>query len=177
MKPFAPMVKLREQLIVYWAQRTAQERKYLIVGAGIVAGALVYSLFIEPAWTGKAKLQRDLPQLRQEAAELQALGAEAASLAAQPATQVTPMTREALTATLAARSIVPGSLTVSGESAKLQVSNVSFANLYAWLDAQRREHRVAVQEGTVTALPVAGQVDASLTLRQQRDDGAGGTGR
>lgn len=173
MKPIQPLVRLREQLIVYWAQRTAQERTYLMVGFGIAVGALVYALFVEPAWTGKARLERDLPQLRQEAAELQALGAEAASLAGQTAVTVTPMTRDTLVATLATRSISPASLTVAGESAKLQLTNVPFASLYAWLDAQRREHRVAVEEGTVTALAVPGQVDASLTLRQYRDEAAG----
>jgi general secretion pathway protein M len=173
MKPIPALVRLREQIILYWAARTDQERKYLIVGGGIAVGALVYSLFIEPAWTGKAKLERELPQLRQEAAQLQAMAQEATTLAGQPAPQVTPMTREGLTASLASRSIVPGSLTVAGESAKLQVSNVPFASLYGWLDAQRRENRIMVAEGKVTALPAAGQVDASLTLTQPRNDAGG----
>ena len=60
---------------------------------------------------------------------------------------------------------------MTGEFARLQLTGVSFANLVGWLDAQRRENRVGVQESTVTALAVAGQVDASLTLRQ--DAGAG----
>lgn len=172
MKPIPVLVRLREQAILYWSARTEQERKYLIVGAGIATGALVYSLFIEPAWTGKAKLERELPLLRQEAAELQALAQEATLLKSQPAAQVTPMTRDSLTASLTARSITPGTLTVAGESAKLQVSNVSFANLYSWLDAQRRESRIMVVDGTVTALPAAGQVDVSLTLSQPRNEGA-----
>jgi general secretion pathway protein M len=173
MKPIPAIVRLREQLIVYWGARTEKERKYLIVGAGIAAGALVYALFIEPAWTGKARLERELPQLRQEAAELQAMAQEAAMLKGQVVPPPTPMTRDALAASLAARAITPASLTVAGESAKLQVSNVSFANLYSWLDAQRREHRITVADGTVTALPALGQVDATLTLSQRRDDGAG----
>lgn len=173
MKPIPALVRLREQVIVYWTARTEQERKYLIVGAGIVAGALVYALFIEPAWSGKQKLERELPQLRQDAAQLQAMAQEAAQLTGQAAPPFTPMTREALAASLAARAIQPGSLTVAGESAKLQVSNVAFANLYAWLDAQRRESRIMVADATVTALPAAGQVDASITLTQPRPDAAG----
>ena len=46
------------------------------------------------------------------------------------------------------------------------MNNVSFANLAAWLDEQRRANRVLVMDAAVTALPVAGQVDATLTLRQ-----------
>ena len=67
--------------------------------------------------------------------------------------------------------ITPQSVTLTGEFARLQLTGVSFANLVAWLDAQRRENRVGVQESTIAALAVAGQVDASLTLRQ--DTGAG----
>ncbi len=160
---------LKDQLALYWLARTEQERKYLAVGGAVALLALVYALFIDPAVSGRARLQRELPQLRQQAARLQSMAAEAAELARQPAPQVTPMTREAMLASLATRSIVPGTLTVAGENARLQVSNVSFANLYAWLDAQRRENRVAVQEGSISALAAAGQVDATLTLHQSVD--------
>ncbi len=165
--------RIKDQLALYWLARTEQERKYLTAGGAVAVLALVYALFIDPALSGRARLQKDLPQLRQQAAQLQSLAAEAAELARQPAPQVAPMTREAVLASLASRSIVPGSLTVSGENARLQVSNVSFANLYAWLDAQRRENRVAVEEGSVTALAAAGQVDATLTLRQNLNGTAG----
>lgn len=161
--------RIKDQLALYWLARTEQERKYLAVGGAVAVLALVYALFIDPAVSGRARLQRELPQLRQQAAQLQSMAAEAAELARQPAPQVTPMTREAVLASLATRSIVPGSLTVAGENARLQVSNVSFANLYAWLDAQRRENRMTVEEGTITALSAVGQVDATLTLRQSQD--------
>ena len=55
---------------------------------------------------------------------------------------------------------------MTGEYIKLQLNNVSFANLATWLDEQRHANRVLVQDAVVTALPAAGQVDASLTLRQ-----------
>lgn len=163
------VARLKDQLALYWLARTEQEQKYLAAGGAVVVLALVYALLIDPAVSGRARLQRELPQLRQQAARLQSMAAEAAELARQPAPQVTPMTREAMLASLATRSIVPGTLTVAGENARLQVSNVSFANLYAWLDAQRRENRVAVQEGSVSALAAAGQVDATLTLHQSVD--------
>ena len=54
-----------------------------------------------------------------------------------------------------------------GGYGKITILNgVSFANLVAWLDAQRRENRVQVQEAAFTAQPAVGQVDATLTLRQ-----------
>ena len=81
------------------------------------------------------------------------------------------MTRESLMASLTARGITPGSLTLTGEYARLQVTGVSFANLVSWLDAQRRESRIAVQEGSFTAQDPVGQVDANLTLRQDAGTG------
>ena len=76
---------------------------------------------------------------------------------------VAPMSSEALNASMAQRGLKAGSLTMTGEYAKIQFNGVSFANLVSWLDAQRRENRVQVQDATFAAV---GQVDATLTLRQ-----------
>lgn len=166
MKAAATIVALRERALAYWLARTEQERKFLAIGAAVVLVALVYALLLAPAIEGRDRLQRSLPQLRQQAAQLQTMAAEAGALAANPAPPPAPMTREALTASLAQRSLMPGSLTLTGEYAKVQFNNVSFANLVAWLDAQRRENRIQVQDAAFTGLPAAGQVDATLTLRQ-----------
>lgn len=166
MKAAASIVALRERALAYWLARTEQERKFLAFGAAVVLVALVYALLLAPALEGRATLQRSLPQLRQQAAQLQSMAAEASTLAANPAPPPAPMTREALSASMAQRSLNPGSLTLTGEYAKLQFNGVSFANLVAWLDAQRRENRIQVQDAAFTALAAQGQVDATLTLRQ-----------
>ncbi len=59
---------------------------------------------------------------------------------------------------------------MTGDYAKLQLKDVSFANLVTWLDAQRRESRIGVQDATVTAVNDAGQVDAVLTMHQANAD-------
>jgi len=163
--------QVRERALAYWMARTEQERKFLAVGAAVMVVALFYLVLLAPALEGSAKLRRSLPELRRQDAQLRSLAAEATALANQPVPPVTPMTRETLTASLSARGINAASLTMTGEYAKLQLNGVSFANLMAWLDAQRRESRIAVQEAAFTALDAAGQVDAGLTLRQ--DTGAG----
>ncbi|MGG7605526.1 type II secretion system protein GspM [Massilia sp. BKSP1R2A-1] len=173
MKAAATIVALRERALAYWLARTEQERKFLAIGAAVVLVALVYALLLAPALEGRDRLQRSLPELRQQAAQLQTMAAEASTLAANPAPPPAPMTREALTASLAQRSLAPGSLTLTGEYAKVQFNNVSFANLVAWLDAQRRENRIQVQDAAFTGLPAAGQVDATLTLRQNLGQSVG----
>lgn len=173
MKAAASFVALRERALAYWLARTDQERKFLGVGAAVILVALVYAVLLAPALEGRATLQRSLPELRQQAAQLQTMAAEASTLATSPAPPPAPMTQEALNASMAQRSLKPGSLSITGEYAKLQFNDVSFANLVAWLDAQRRENRITVQDAAFTALAVEGQVDASLTLRQNLGEGGG----
>lgn len=158
--------QLKERVALAWMARTEQERKFLGIGGAVVALALVYSVLVDPALSGIAKLSKSLPKQRQDVAQLQALALEAGELARQPVLQPTPMSREGLSAGLVARGMTPASLSMTGEYAKLQFTGVSFANLVSWLDAQRREHRIAVQDLVVTAQTPAGNVDAVLTLRQ-----------
>lgn len=163
---------LRERATAYWMARTAQERKFLLVG-GIVAGlALLYLVLLEPALEGRDTLRRSLPELRQQAAQLEALAGEARAVAGAPAPAVAPLTRDALAASMKTRGLDPASLTMSGEYAKVQLNGVSFANLMAWLDAQRRESRLMVQDAQFSAQGAPGQVDATLTLRQAGAPGA-----
>lgn len=157
---------LRERATAYWLARTAQERKFLLVGGAVVALAIFYLVLLEPAINGRDQLRRSLPELRQQAAQLQALASEAQAVAAQPAPAVAPVTSDSLTASMNARGLKPTSLSVSGEYTKVQLSNVSFANLMSWLDAQRRESRITVQDAQFSAQTALGQVDATLTLRQ-----------
>jgi general secretion pathway protein M len=160
------IAQYRERAKTLWLARTEQERRFLAVGGAVVLLAVIYLLLVDPAIEGRAQLRRQLPQLRQQAAELQAMAQEANALARAPATQVTPITRDTVSTSLSGRGLTPQSLSMTGEFIKLQLNNVPFAGLATWLDEQRRANRVLVQDATVTALPTAGQVDASLTLRQ-----------
>ena len=166
------VAQLRDQLALYWLARTEQERKYLTIGGFTVVGALVFMLFIDPALSGIKKLNQQLPLLRIEASKMQGLAQEAAELAAQPPVQITPMTRDSVSASLSARSLTPASLVITGQFAKVQFNGVSFPSLYAWLEAQRRESRMTVQELGVTAAATPGQVDAAITLQQDLGEGA-----
>ena len=161
----------RERATALWLARTEQERRFLAVGGAVVLAALLYLLLVDPAIEGRAQLRRQLPQLRQQAAELQAMAQEATVLAQAPETHVVPLTRETVSSSLSGRGLNPQSLSVNGEYIKLQLNNVAFANLATWLDEQRRANRLLVQDAVVTSLPAAGQVDASLTLRQNTGSG------
>jgi len=156
----------RQRFTAMWLARTEQERRFLAAGGLVVLAALLYLILVDPAVEGRAALRRTLPQLRQQAAELQAMASEARALAQAPASQIPVLSRDAVDASLRGRGLTPQSLSMNGEYIKLQLNNVPFAGLSAWLDEQRHANRVLVQDAVVTALPAAGQVDAALTLRQ-----------
>lgn len=151
---------------VFWDARSAQERTLLTIGAMLVLLALVYSVLIAPAVGGRAQLQKDLPLLRQQAAELQSLAQQAVALSGQAPSQVSAMSRGSLTSSLAVRGLTAQSVGMTGDVAKLQFSGVPFAKLINWLDALRRENRIAVQDASIVAQPGAGLVDATVTLHQ-----------
>ncbi|WLI89270.1 type II secretion system protein GspM [Massilia sp. R2A-15] len=171
MSAVSTVAQWRERATVAWMARTEQERKYLAIGFAVAVAAIVYALFIDPALSGRARLEKDLPVLRQQSAQLRAMALEAGELARAPQTQVAPMSQQALTASLASMSIVPQSVAMTGEFAKVQLNGVAFSSVVAWLDAQRRENRISVQDAVFAAQGALGQVDATLTLRQ--DAGAG----
>ncbi|MBV8123841.1 MAG: type II secretion system protein M [Paucibacter sp.] len=156
----------RGRAAAFWQARTEQERKFLAVGGAVVGAALFYAVLISPAMDGRGKLQKELPQLRQQAAELQALALEATALKGQASALPPPMSRDSLNASLSARGLTAQSVAITGEYAKLQLNGASFAALVGWLDAQRREGRITVQEASMTAQSASGLVDATLTLHQ-----------
>ncbi|QGZ43157.1 type II secretion system protein GspM [Pseudoduganella flava] len=158
---------LRATAAAFWGARTEQERRYLAVGGIVVGLALFYALLIDPALTGRERLRKELPSLRQQAAEMQALANLSAQLAAQPPVQPQPLTREAVNSALSTRGLTAASLTVTGDYVKAEFKDVPFAGLVTWLDAVRRDSRLAVVEAKVTGQDKPGQVDASLTLRQE----------
>lgn len=157
----------RARAAAWWSVRTEQEQRMLAIGGAVVAFGLVYGVLVDPALTGRERLQKELPKLNQQVAELQALAGEASQLAANPPVQAQPLTKDGVTARLQASGLTPQNLAVTGDYIKVEFKGVPFAGLVSWLDTMRREQRVAVQEGQVTQQGPAGQVDANLTLRQE----------
>jgi general secretion pathway protein M len=162
----AAVMPVRDRVAVMWLARTEQERKFLTVGAIILGITFFYLLLLAPAIEGRAQLRKSLPELRQQAAQLRTLSDEARTLAAQAPQPAAPLTRDALTASLTARGLTPLSLSVTGNYAKFQLDNVSFANLMAWIDEQRRTSQLGVEEAQISAQTPLGQVNATLTMRQ-----------
>lgn len=158
--------EIRARAAAFWSARTEQERRFLTVGGAVLGAALCYAVLLAPALEGSAKLRKTLPELRQQAAELQALSVEAAALRGQSPIAPAPITRDSLQSSLTARGLTAQSLALTGEYAKLQLNGVPFAALVVWLDAVRGESKLQVQDASISAQDSAGMVNATLTLRQ-----------
>lgn len=152
----------------FWSQRNPRERRMLQAGFIFVVLALVYLLGLDPALKKKNKLEKEIPQLRQQAAEMQVMAAQYTQIASAIAGGVTPVTRELVDTSLERRGIKAQSLSVTEEFVRLQVNSVGYDNMMEWLLEMQKALHLAVEDAKVTALSESGQVAMVITLRQQR---------
>ena len=157
---------LRGRAATFWMARTEQERQFLAVGGVVLALGLFYGVLLDPALTGRAKLATELPLKRQQAAEMQSLAREAVSLRGQTNVAPPAMTRESLVASMTAQGLAAPTVNITGEYAKVQLTNVPFAAVVTWLEAARVDSRITVQDANFVAQDVAGMVNGNITLRQ-----------
>jgi len=158
---------LAATLLQFWSERAPRERLILATGTVLLALIVLYLLLVEPAASGIRQLQRSLPQTRAQAAQLEALVAEAKSLRSLP-----PV---AAPGAVDARSSLDKSLESAGLKAarnaplangdlRLTFVNVPFGKWTTWLAASERSlgvHAVAVH---VKASATPGNADIELSL-------------
>ena len=155
----------------FWAERSPREKSILLTGFAVVIAALIYLITIEPAMTGIARLERGLPQTRNQAAKLDALLAEVKGLRARAQVAVlSPQeTRAAVeksltSAGLKAARVVP----LSDGDLQLTFSNVPFAAWAVWLASVERELGGRATSVTANATGTPGNVDVEMALRLAR---------
>ncbi len=164
------MNELKQVLLAFWSERNQRERTMLIIAIAVVVAALLYLLLINPAISGRRDLQKKLPALRQQAAELQAMAKETATLSAKTSPPAAAVTKESLEASLTRRGLKPQSVSLTGDLAKVQLPAASFANITAWLNEMQQTTRLTVVEANVEALQQSDTVNATMTLRQQKGE-------
>ena len=154
----------------FWAVRDARERAMLAVAALVVTLGLFYALLIDPALSGRERLNKNLPVLRMQVAQMQALAKEAASFSGKSATPLTVMSKQNIEAALARNGLKPQNVLLTGDFAKVQLASVSFAGTLNWLDDMQKTALLSVVDANIVALPQPDMVNATFTLRQQRSE-------
>jgi general secretion pathway protein M len=158
----------RQSFSEFWAVRDARERAMLAVAALVVTFGLAYALLIDPALAGRDQLNKNLPVLRQQVAQLQALSKEAAALSGKSASPMIAMSKENIEAALARNGLKPQSVMLTGDFAKVQLAAVSFAGTLNWLDDMQKTALLSVVDANIVALDKPDMVNATFTLRQPK---------
>jgi general secretion pathway protein M len=154
----------------FWSERESREQAMLATGAFLVGAVLLY-LMIEPAFSAIGKLQRSLPNARDQSAQLEALLSEVRALKSRPAVAGASGadTPAAIEQSLAAAGLKAARVVPLADGAlQLTFANVPYAAWSVWLASAERElgmHAIAV---TVKATATAGNVDVDLALRSGR---------
>ncbi|SPE31791.1 putative General secretion pathway protein M [Burkholderiales bacterium] len=158
-------------LVQFWSERAARERQILATGAVFLALLVLYLVLVEPAASAILQLQRSLPQTRAQAAQLEALVAEAKSLRSLPpvAAPGAADARSALDKSLESAGLKAArNAPLANGDLRLTFVNVPFGKWTTWLSATEHAlgvHAVAVH---VKASATAGNADIELSLRLPR---------
>jgi general secretion pathway protein M len=170
MKPNPTFSKASASLSEFWAARNARERRIITIALSLAILALVYSLLIDPAVSGRQRLTAELPQLRQQVAQMQALARDAANVAGTTVTAAEPVSKESLEASLSRKGLKAQSIGFTGDIARVQLSGAPFPALLDWVDEMQKTALISVLEANIIAQAQPGMVDATLTLRQQKGE-------
>lgn len=155
-------------MIAWWNSRQPRERNVLIIGAALAVVAVGYTFVWEP-------LQRNIERNRAAASEqlrthawMEAASNEIMELRAAPRSAalegslLAAMERSAKAAGLG--QYITRMEPSGTDAIRLQLTNVVFDRLIAWLASLQTDYGVTVSESTISATSTTGYVDASLTL-------------
>jgi general secretion pathway protein M len=149
----------------WWVGLSRRERMAVIAAAALVAAAVLYLAAIEPAWRTRQRLAPELPRLRAQAAELDALALEAKKLKTRTRTlESAEQTKAALTKLLAEKNIAGGSIREGDDQRLLlTVRRADAASWFAWLKEASTELPLRVASARISRVG-PGLVDAEVAL-------------
>lgn len=151
----------------FWNERTARERVMLVAGGSVLLLLLAWFLGVDPALDGRVRWQKDLPALRADYAQMQAL-AQQAGAPTPDRSSAAPVDRTSIERSLNDAGLKPQSLNVDDTLIRARFSDVSFATLIDWLERAQRDSRLVVSEASVNARERLDRVDASVSLRKSQ---------
>ena len=154
----------RQQIVTAWQSRTLRERRVLLIGAALLMALLSWWL-IDLSISARKKIQQQLPVLRAQSAQMQALAKEISALPAS-APAALPLSQQELERWLTDSGLKAQQITVADNIVTLNLSYASFSALTEWLQKMQREQRLFVTEVNVTARERLDRVDVTLSLQR-----------
>jgi general secretion pathway protein M len=155
-----------------WSAMSGRERAITLGAAAVLLVAFLFLVAFEPAWQGRSRLVRELPQLREQAAQLEQLGQEAKRLKAEVQNAVPAAgLADAVNASLAQKGL-EGKLASVGEG-RVQVSfeGAHAGVLLTWIESVQRELRVRAASVVLNQTDKPGTVNAEVVFAAGRKQG------
>ncbi len=153
----------------YWTARNPREQRMLSIAAAVVIPIFGYLLLWEPAQLATDKLNQQLPQLRAQAAQLQADSLEVKRLKNQD--QPTALNAQTLKNTLESTAKqqqldkLITSITPKGQnSVSLVINAIAFEQWIRWLRFLQQSQHVRTESASIIALPQPGMVKINAVL-------------
>lgn len=163
-----------EKLVVAWRGMAPRERRLVGAAALVVLLAIAYLVLIEPAWKGRQQLQKELPVLRGQVAQMSALAQEAQRLGTAPKSADSPQAmRAALEASVQAAGLGASLAQVNSTAQLLDLrfAAVPHAAWLAWLDTALRETQLRVADLSISREATPGLVSVKLVLEFPKREG------
>jgi general secretion pathway protein M len=150
----------------WWLGLARRERAMVAGTAALAIGAFLYLVAIEPAWKARARLGEELPRLRAQAAEVDALAREAGQLKRRGvAAESGAAAKDALERSLAAADLRAARVSALDERrVVVSAKAVPAARWLAWLEEAARESRLRVALLRISQTAARGVVDAEVTF-------------
>jgi general secretion pathway protein M len=150
----------------YWLGLSRRERTLSGAGIGIVLCAAAFLVAVEPAWETRARLRTELPELREQTAELTALAQEAERLREHlEARPRAAELKDAIGQSLSRAGLDSASIAVGGEAQwTVRAQAVPAGQWLGWLEQVARELRLRVGSARIARSDGVGLVDVEATL-------------
>ena len=153
-------------LRAWWLGLARRERAMTAAAGSFALLALLYLITIEPAWKARERLGAELPRLREQVAEVNALAQEARGLTSRGvAVESAAAARVALEQSLA-RANLGGVRVAVLDERRLAVSAraVPVTQWLAWAEEAARESRLRIAAVRISRTSVRAVVDAEATF-------------
>lgn len=149
----------------WWTGLARRERLATAAAGVLFLVAALYLLAIEPAWRARARLGAELPRLRAEAAEIDALGLEAKKLRSRSLVLGSPAQAKAALVRLLAEKNLSATSVQEADDQRLIVSvrRAEAASCLAWLKDASSELPLRITAARVSRT-APGVVDADVTF-------------
>ena len=155
------MARLHE----WWTGLSRRERVATGLATAFVVLAALYMVAIEPAWRARARLSAELPRLRAQTAEMDALAQEAKKLNTRAVTADSPAHTRAALIKLAAEKNLASATVQDGDNQRLVVAlrKADATSTLALLKDASSELPIRISTARI-ARSAPGIVDADVTL-------------